>query len=267
MRICLIGYGAIGREIGAAVASLGAGAAVVGVLVRAGRDAGPFAAVHDVVGLTATRPDVVLECAGHSGVADYAAEVLAAGLDLVLCSVGALTDDSLVERLRAASASGGGRLLFAPGAVAGLDGLIAARLAGLSAVTYTSRKPPHAWRGTAAEAVLDLDHPEDERLFFEGTAREAARLYPKNANVAISVGLCGLGLDRTRVRLISSRKVTDPRGLIEAAGAFGSFEFDIFARASPRNPKSSALTAYSLLQCGRLGLGLPAFAFLDAPCE
>jgi aspartate dehydrogenase len=219
MRICLIGYGAIGREIGAAVASLGAGAAVVGVLVRAGRDAGPFAAVHDVVGLTATRPDVVLECAGHSGVADYAAEVLAAGLDLVLCSVGALTDDSLVERLR------------------------------------------------AAEAVLDLDHPEDERLFFEGTAREAARLYPKNANVAVSVGLCGLGLDRTRVRLISSRKVTDPRGLIEAAGTFGSFEFDIFARASPRNPKSSALTAYSLLQCGRLGLGLPAFAFLDAPCE
>ena len=55
--------------------------------------------------------------------------------------------------------------------------------------------------------------------------------------------------------------------LIEASGAFGSFEFDVFARASPRNPKSSALTAYSLLQCGRLGLGLPAFAFLGAPCE
>jgi aspartate dehydrogenase len=267
MRISLIGYGALGQEIGEAVASMGAGDAIVGVLVRPGRDAGGLPAAHDVAALAAARPDIVLECAGHAAITDYAEDLLTRGLDLMICSTGALADDALVARLRAASGAGGGRLLFAPGAVAGLDGLIAARLAGLDTVTYTSRKPPLAWRGTAAESVLDLDHPEDERLFFEGTAREAARLYPKNANVAVSVGLCGLGLDATRVRLISSRRVTDPRGLIEASGAFGSFEFDIFARASPRNPKSSALTAYSLLQCGRLGLGLPAFAFLGAPCE
>ena len=108
--------------------------------------------------------------------------------------------------------------------------------------------------------MLDLDHREDERVFFEGSAREAAAAYPKNANAAVSIGLCGLGMDETTVRLVSSRKVTDPRGRIEAEGAFGRFDFDIFARATAGNPKSSMLTAYSLLQCVRLRLGVPVFA-------
>jgi aspartate dehydrogenase len=207
----------------------------------------------------------VLECAGHGAVIDYAAAVLEAGLDLVITSIGVLADDDVAASLRQAAARGGGKLYLAPGAVAGLDGLVGARLAGLSQVTYTSFKPPHAWRGTAAEAVLDLDHPEDERVFFEGSARDAARQYPKNANVAVTVGICGLGIDATRVRLVSSRTVTDPVGLIEAEGAFGTFTFDIFARAAPSNPKTSALTAYSLLQCARLGIGLDAFALLDPP--
>ena len=100
-------------------------------------------------------------------------------------------------------------------------------------------------------------HPAREQVFFEGTAREAAAAYPKNANVSVAVGLAGIGLDRTRVRLVSSRAVADPLGVIEAAGAFGRFRFEILALASPSNPKTSALTGYSLLQCARLGGAWP----------
>jgi len=71
--------------------------------------------------------------------------------------------------------------------------------------------------------------------------------------------VAGLGLDETRVRLISSRKVDDPLGVIEASGAFGEFRFECLAKASPSNPKTSAITADSLLQCARLGIGIPAF--------
>ena len=39
-------------------------------------------------------------------------------------------------------------------AVAGLDGLLAARTAGLRRVLYTSIKPPVAWDGTPAETIL-----------------------------------------------------------------------------------------------------------------
>jgi aspartate dehydrogenase len=264
-RFALIGYGAIGEEIGRAVCGAGERDCVACVLVRPGRLADSFPAVHDIPALVAAAPDVVLECAGHGAVRDYGEAVLAAGLDLVITSVGALADDDVARALLRAAEAGGGRLLIAPGAVAGLDGLIAGRLAGLTRVTYTSYKPPEAWRGTAAEAVLDLDHPEVDRVVFEGSARDAARAYPKNANVSISIGLCGLGIDRTQVRLVSSRAVADPRGVIEAEGAFGRFVFDILGLAAPNNPKTSLLTAYSLLQCARLGQGLPVAALLDPP--
>ena len=246
----MIGFGAIGREVMAALAKLGESSSLAAVLVRPGRLAPN--AVHDVETLIAARPDVVLECAGHAAVREFAPPLLRAGIDVIVSSVGVLADDQVRGELLAAEA-GGGRALLPAGAIAGLDGLLAARLAGMDEVTYTSFKPPHAWRGTAAEQVLDLDHAEPEREFFVGTARQAALAYPKNVNVGVAIALVGLGMDATRVKLVSSRNVSDPLGRIEASGAFGHFRFDIFARAAADNPKTSALTAYSILQCARLG--------------
>lgn len=251
----MIGFGAMGREVMTALSKLGETAAMKAVLVRPGRE-GPNA-VHDVGALIAARPHVVMECAGHSAVKESVAPLLSAGIDVIISSVGALAEDKVRNELLDAERGGGGRALLPAGAIAGLDGLLAARLAGLDEVTYTSFKPPHAWRGTAAEQVLDLNHLEAEREFFAGSAREAALAYPKNVNVGVAIALVGLGMDQTRVRLVSSRNVTDPLGRIEARGAFGHFRFDIFARAAADNPKTSALTAYSILQCARLGGALP----------
>jgi len=253
-RLGMIGFGAIGREVQSALTRLGESSSLVAVLVRPGRPAPN--AVHEVQALIEARPQTVLECAGHSAVKEFAVPLLRAGIDVIVSSIGVLADDGVRAELLDAEQSGG-RALLPAGAIAGLDGLLAARLAGLDEVTYTSFKPPHAWRGTAAEQVLDLDHSEMERAFFDGTAREAALAYPKNVNVGVAIALVGLGMDATRVRLVSSRNVTDPLGRIEARGAFGFFRFDIFARAAADNPKTSALTAYSILQCARVGGALP----------
>ncbi|OCC25544.1 aspartate dehydrogenase [Croceicoccus estronivorus] len=257
-RIGLIGHGAIGAEITAALSRLGEDSRHVATLVRPGRPAPK--AVHDLDSLIATAPDCVIECAGHGAAGAYAVPLLHAGIDIVLSSVGILADPDFTARLLAAEAVGGGRAMLPAGAIAGLDGLIAATLAGTDRVTYISYKPPEAWQGTPAQDLIDLDHAESEICFFEGTAREAAANYPKNANVAVAVGLSGIGLDRTRVRLVSSREVDDPLGVIEADGPFGRFRFEILALAAPSNPKTSALTAYSLLQCARLGNAWPISA-------
>lgn len=90
--------------------------------------------------------------------------------------------------------------------------------------------------------------PREHRvIFFSGSAREAAVHYPQNANVAVTIALAGIGLDRTRVELGSDPHVPDPLGIIEADGEFGRFKFDILALASRRNPKTSALTGHSLV--------------------
>ncbi len=251
----MLGHGALGAEIVRTLVKLGESDRHVATLVRTGRDA-PHA-VFDAAGMIAARPDVVIECAGQQAVRESVPALLAAGIDVIVSSIGVMADPQAATALADAEHTGGGRALLPAGAVAGLDGLVAAALVGIDRVTYTSYKPPHAWRGTPAETLIDLDAPDEEQMFYSGSARGAASAYPKNANVAVAVGLAGIGIDRTEVRLVSSRRVTDPLGVIEAEGAFGSFRFEILALATPENPKSSALTGFSLLQCARLGGSWP----------
>jgi aspartate dehydrogenase len=89
-------------------------------------------------------------------------------------------------------------------------------------------------------------------------------LYPQNANVAATIALAGLGLDRTRVKLGADPKVAGPLGIIDADGEFGTFRFEILALASPSNPKTSALTGHSLASAALDGMRFRARDILKA---
>ncbi|MDK9698263.1 MAG: aspartate dehydrogenase [Siculibacillus sp.] len=196
--------------------------------------------------LIAARPDVVVEAAGHEAIALTGEAVLAAGIELVVSSVGALADDVLRHRLETAARSGGGRLTLLPGAIGGLDILAAAKLSGLTEVTYVSRKPPAAWVGTPAEARVALASVAAPTPFYEGSARQAARDFPKNANVAATVALAGLGFEATRVRLVADPTVSGNVHEIAFRSAAADVTIRIEGRPSPDNPKTSATTGWSL---------------------
>lgn len=253
MRVAMIGFGAIGRYVHD---HLPEGIEIAGIVMRSERvseiaaELGPGALVADDIAAFKD-VDLVLEVAGHAGLAAHGAAALEAGRDLLVVSVGALADDGLRTRLIAAAAGGGAKLSILPGAVGGIDALSAAREGGLDKVTYYSIKPPGAWRGTRAEELVDLDNLDEPHVLFSGPADEAARLYPKNANVAATIALAGAGFEDTEVYVIADPKAGGNIHRIEAFGAFGEMRVEMRGKPLPENPKTSSLTAYSVLRALR----------------
>lgn len=253
LEVVLIGYGAIGQAICRRLQG-SARVLVTHVVVRSQRvaevQAALTAAGGDIQAVTAVPAGarLVLECAGHEALAAHVLAALKRGTECAVMSVGALSEPGLAERLADAALQGGTQVHLLAGAIGGIDALAAARQAGLSEVTYTGRKPPQGWKGSAAEAVVDLASLTQATLIFEGTAREAARLYPKNANVAATVSLAGMGLDATTVRLMADPTVTENIHEILARGEFGEMQLIMRGKPLLENPKTSALTVLSALR-------------------
>ena len=203
--------------------------------------------VHDARGLP-SGIDLAVDCAGHAALRQHGTGVLSAGINLVSVSSGALADRDLYDSLAGAARSGGAQLRVVSGAIGALDALSAASAGELEFVTYRGRKPPRGWRGSPAEDKIDLDTLSEATVHFSGNARNAALEYPKNANVAASVALAGIGFDATRVELIADPRVERNVHEIVAEGDSGRFEFRIEGRSLPDNPRSSAITAMSVVR-------------------
>jgi aspartate dehydrogenase len=189
---------------------------------------------------------MVCECAGHGAVKQHGPAVLAAGRDLVVASTGALADAALLDALKAAAVQGGAQLLLPAGAVGGIDALAAARLLGTPRVTYIGRKPPRTWTGTKAEALLDLSAVTEPTTFYEGAAREAARDFPQNANVAATIALAGVGFEATRVRLVADPTISANVHELDVESEAVRFAIRLVGVPSRSNPKTSLTAGLSM---------------------
>ncbi|MGO7172075.1 aspartate dehydrogenase [Rhizobium ruizarguesonis] len=250
-RIALIGFGAMARSLQASFHRSGDDFAVGAVLVPAEfapapTELGGLKLFHDVSELIDWRPSLVVECASHDAVRDFVPALLRNGIDTIIVSVGSLGDKMLLDNLELAANEGRSRLTAVSGAIGGLDVLRSARSAGLRSVAYTGTKSPKAWTGTPAADAVDLASLSQPTVVFEGNAEQAARLYPKNANVTAAVALAGIGFEATGVVLIADPNVTTNRHRVQAEGAFGSFSIELQNEPLPDNPKTSWLAALSI---------------------
>jgi aspartate dehydrogenase len=257
-RIGLIGYGAIAKALLQTVEPGTARWTVAGIVRKTAiaESMAGYPVCRNIDELLALKPDLIVECAGHEALRTLGPRVLSAGVDLLIASTGALADASIEAGLRSAAAQGRSRALLVAGAVGGLDALAAARHSGLAQVRYIGRKPPGAWRGTAAEQTVDLSKFTSSAVqIFDGSARQAALRFPQNANVAAAIALAGVGFDLTRVHLFADPGISDNLHRIEAVGAFGRFQIELAGVALPDNPRTSRLTVGSLARA------------LDGPAE
>ena len=247
----VVGYGAMARFL---ASSLGTEARLTHVIARPGREDVARAALGDGVQVVhsvtdvATTVAVFADCAGHSGLREHGEAILRAGMPLITASLGALADDDVLHSLTEAAIAGQTRLHLASGAIGALDALSSARIGTLSSVCYTGRKPPSGWRGSIAENILNLDALNEAVTHFNGTARQAALQYPKNANVAAAVALAGIGFDATQVALIADPNAMGNIHEIQAKGDFGEFTFSLCGNSLPDNARTSALAAMSVVK-------------------
>lgn len=181
-KIMLIGFGGMAHEV---MARLPQGVSIGWIVAREGH----HAAIADINGGAvkallhpsecSERPDLVLECASQQAVREYAETVLNRGWDLAIASTGALADAQLLETLRSAARAHRATLTILSGAVAGMDGLAAAREGGLESVTYVSNKSPASWCGSPAEKMVDLDNVTEATVFLKARrARLRGRFLP-----------------------------------------------------------------------------------------
>lgn len=250
-RIGFVGWGAIATRVASLLAERGVeGVEIVAVATHAGHGdlllpAGAVC-VETPSGLEGLGLDMVIECAGRPAVAEWGEAALRHAKSFVVSSTSAFCDEVLLDRLTEVARAEGSRLVVPSGALGDLGALAAAAALPLDAVTHAIVKPPRAWKGTKAEEAVDLDTIAGRTEFFTGSAREAATLYPQNANVAAITALYGIGMDRTRVILVADPTATRNGHQVTAEGAFGRLTLTLENEPLKTNPKSSEMTALSI---------------------
>lgn len=196
-------------------------------------------------------PDYVVEVAGQAAVKEHAEKVLLKGWNIGLISVGTLADTDFFMHLQRVAEKTGAHMHLLAGAIAGIDGIAAAKEGGLEKVTYQGCKSPNSWRGSYAEQLLDLDQVTEATVFYRGTAREAALKFPANANVAATIALAGVGLDETMVELTVDPTISQNKHTIIAEGRFGKMNIEMVGVPLESNPKTSTLAALSVIRACR----------------
>lgn len=253
LTLAIAGLGAIGQQVARTVDA----GEVPGVrLVAASARNKPAAAERlsdlttppAITGLAelADLADIVLECAPAEVFAELAVPAIERGRILMPLSVGAfLNHPELVDRAKET----GGRIIVPTGALIGLDTVRAMAEGKIYRVSLQTRKPPQGLRGAPwlVENGIEIDNLAEAKLVFEGSARDAAKAFPANVNVAAALALAGAGPDATTVEVWADPSVDRNIQTVSISSDSGDATMTIRNIPSEANPKTGRITALSAI--------------------
>ena len=190
--------------------------------------------------------DIVVECAPAAVFREIAEPVIEAGKQFMPLSVGALLSHwDLVDR----ASETGARILVPSGALLGLDAVRAAREGEFKRVSMVTRKPPAGLAG--APHLLDnnisIDNLTEPKLVFEGSARDGARGFPANVNVAAALSLAGPGPDETSLQIWADPTVDRNTHRIKVEADSASFEMQMYSIPTTEKPATGRIVALSVI--------------------
>ena len=252
MKVGIVGCGAIGTILARAIEDemdnvcLGALNDIVArraELLSASLKSRP--PVLDLGGIV-DRSDLVVECACKDSVGDVVSAALDKKKDVLVMSVSGLIDyPDIFEFAREK-----GCVIYVPsGAIAGIDGLKAAKSDGIASVVLTTTKPKEGLAGAPyiARNKIDLSAIRKKTLIFEGDVFAAIRGFPGNVNVSATLALAGIGPGKTRVRIVVDPESRTNCHEVKITGDFGEITARTKNVPCPDNPKTSYLAALSLV--------------------
>ncbi|MEM2890324.1 MAG: aspartate dehydrogenase [Candidatus Hadarchaeum sp.] len=190
---------------------------------------------------------IVVEAASQEAVRQYSLGILRSGKDLVILSVGALSDEGLFHSLQTEARDLGRKIYIPSGAVVGIDGAKSSSLREIKEVRLTTRKPPCAFKNNEylKSKGIKLSGLKAPKTIFSGTAREAVKLFPASVNVAATLSLAGVGFDRTLVRIVADPRIKRNIHEIRIRGEAGELLTRSFNVPFPDSPRTSYLAALS----------------------
>lgn len=189
----------------------------------------------------------IVESATYDGFRDVLEPALRAGCHVIAVSVGALAAN--LDLIDLAETTGG-TLQIANGALPGLDIVRGARESNITELRLISRILPQSLVREAyiAEHGIDLKKAETEPVpVFSGSARAAARHFPRHFNVAVALSLAGIGLDRTQVEITADGRIPGAEHTVKVKA--DAIELELVSRnfPSPHNNRTSRIVAPSII--------------------
>jgi aspartate dehydrogenase len=250
LRVGLAGLGAVGlgvaRKLEAGIPGLTLAAVAVRDVDRARRNLQRIG--YDIRAVApealAESCDIVVEGLPPTAFRAVAQASIARGRIFMPLSVGQLLENwDLVDQAKAS----GARIVVPTGALIGLDAVRAAAEGEIRSVTMITRKPPAGLDGAPylREHGIAVAGLTSAVKVFDGSAREGARGFPANVNVAAAQSLAGIGPDRTRLQIWADPAVERNIHCIEVDADCARFTMMIENVPSVDNPRTGRITALS----------------------
>ena len=249
LKVGLAGLGAVGldvaRRIEAGIPGLVLAAVAVRDVDKARRNLPQVGTSIAVLAADALAQscDVVVECLPPEMFRTVASSAIEAGKIFMPLSVGQLLENwDLVARAKET----GARILVPTGGLLGLDAVRAAAEGTIRSVTMITRKPPNGLDGAPylRERGISLKNLKAPLKVFDGTARDGARGFPANVNVAAALSLAGIGPDKTRLEIWADPALDRNTHRIEVDADTAHFSMSI-ENVPSDNPRTGRIVALS----------------------
>ena len=190
--------------------------------------------------------DVIVECAPAAVFPELATASIRKGRCLMPLSVGVLLNH--IELIDQAKETGA-KIIVPTGALIGLDTVRAMAVGTIHSVTLQTRKPPNGLAGAPhlIDNEIDISNLSEPLCVLKGSARDAARGFPANVNVAAALALAGIGPDKTQVEVWADPTIDRNIQSVTIVSDSGEATMTMNNIPSDENPRTGRIVANSVI--------------------